>query len=431
MNKSIAKAIIFRLGETGTPPEFGLESFSVGLEPYLKVIETEYLDSVIKSGLSAFKLIVGMYGGGKTHFLYSTRDLAWQCKYAVSYVSLSPTECPFDKLELVYKTIVSNLSYPPSSWEELMAYQEKGIEAFIRVWFKDIKEKINAKTPEQESLKLEEYIKGIKGIESTSFSNALKQAFLALKDENEERFSKIIQWLKAEDVNLSDYSEYRISESIGKSTAFRMLRSLAQCIKSMGYSGLVLLFDEAERALSVASSRSEKQALDNLRQLVDECGNSKFPNSMIFYAIPDANQILEKRGDVYEALKQRLRGMFSRINPSGVRIDLENIEFEPIEFLEQVGMKLGKIYNIAYDSPIDDYVIKDTSSTIAEAAYGERYGDIGYRRTFVKSFIQSLHILANNKAKSQITEDEAKDIVRDSIRNIEEKLEQESDEREY
>ena len=101
MDRQLARAIINKLGSTGTPPEFGIEHFTVGLEPYLKVLEDEYLDGILKYNLSSFKLITGNYGGGKTHFLYTVRDLAFRHNYCVAYVSLNPTECPFDKLELV------------------------------------------------------------------------------------------------------------------------------------------------------------------------------------------------------------------------------------------------------------------------------------------------------------------------------------------
>ncbi|MBI4722759.1 MAG: DUF2791 family P-loop domain-containing protein [Candidatus Stahlbacteria bacterium] len=384
----------------------------------------------MRIGISAFKLVVGEYGGGKTHFLYCTRELAWQLRYAVSYVSLSPTECPFDKLELVYKSIVANLSYPPSSLEELMSFHERGIEAVVRIWFEKISQEMKSEVRPQDEL--DEYLSGIKGFESISFCNALKRSFLALKNGNEQEFSTLMQWLKGEEVDKSNYSEYGISESIDRATAFRMIRSLAQWIKTIGYSGLVLLFDEAERALSVASRGSEKKALDNLRQLVDECGNTKFPSVMIFYAIPNTNQILEQRGEVYEALKQRLVGTFSRINPSGVKIDMENIELEPIEFMAEVGARLGKIYNTAYsNSPLDDYVVKEAAKVLATAAYAERFVDIGYRRIFVKSFIEIMHLLVHTPGKRKITPDEAKQIVRGSIKGLEDGIKKESDEAEY
>jgi len=72
----IARRIIDTVGANGTPPEYGFQFFTEGLDPYLSIIEDEYLGSYINQGGSAFKLVVGVYGGGKTHFLYCVRDIA-------------------------------------------------------------------------------------------------------------------------------------------------------------------------------------------------------------------------------------------------------------------------------------------------------------------------------------------------------------------
>ena len=74
-------------------------------------------------GLSSFKLLVGDYGAGKTHFLYVLREIAWRSNFAVSLVKLSPSSCPFDKLELVYKNLCSEIAPPPKD-EETISYTE-------------------------------------------------------------------------------------------------------------------------------------------------------------------------------------------------------------------------------------------------------------------------------------------------------------------
>jgi hypothetical protein len=422
LKPDIAKAIIFRLGESGTPPEFGLDSFTVGLEPYLSVLENEYLDSILKMGMSTFKLVVGSYGGGKTHFLYCVRDLAWQCRYVVNYVPLSPIECPFDRLDLVYKRIVQNLTCPPSSFESLVNPADKGIEALLRVWYVDVSAKLGGKEER------DEYLKGLSGIESTSFLLGTKSAFLAMDEGDEKGFSDITRWLSGEPIE--NLSRFGITETLTQQTAFRFLRSLLQFTRLIGYSGTVLLFDEAERAVSIVGSKAEKRALDNLRQLIDECGNSRFPSSMVLYAIPDVYQLLDKRGDVYEALKQRLEGIFSTTNPSGVRIDLEQIGMEPTDFLRTVGERLGRLYKRAYGVDINDYAIKRTAEVLADVCYKERYGDIGYRRVFVKTFIQALHSLKSDPRKI-LNEKLAEALVRGNIKSIEDGDREVSDREEY
>jgi hypothetical protein len=386
VDKQLARAIINKLGSTGTPPEFGIEHFTVGLEPYLKVIEDEYLDGILKYNLSSFKLITGNYGGGKTHFLYTVRDLAFRHNYCVAYVSLNPTECPFDKLELVYKGIAANLIAPRPA-DASTAVWDKGIESVLRKWHDD-QRKLHDRTDS-----LRKYLEVLPTTESTSFSNAVRGAFASLLAEDGEGFNDVVQWLKGEDVAKEVRVQHRISERIDKATAFRVLRSLIQWVHAIGYSGLILLFDEAERGMSISSSRDKRRALDNLRQLVDECGNSRLPGAMVFYAVPDENLLLEGSGGVYEALKQRLRSAFNETNPVGVRINLEELGIEPAEFLKRLGARLADLFEAAYEVRLAEAKRDAVIRSLADLAVSAFAFDVGYRRLFVVGVLDAFHQL--------------------------------------
>jgi len=134
LRPDIARRIVETVGANGIPPEYGFQFFTAGLQPYLAVMDEEYLSSFIKQGGSAFKIVVGVYGGGKTHFLYSVRDLAWRYNFVVSYVSLSPDESPFHRLDRVYKAIVGGMM-PPLTTDEMLSGYEQGIVSFLRAWY--------------------------------------------------------------------------------------------------------------------------------------------------------------------------------------------------------------------------------------------------------------------------------------------------------
>lgn len=384
MDSNFARAIINKLGSSGTPPEFGIEAFTVGLDRYLAVMREEYFDGILKYNLSSFKLITGNYGGGKTHFLYMVRNLAFKHNFVVAYVSLNPTECPFDKLELVYKQIAINL-IPPVSEEELMKREEKGIASLLMRWYGSCKEKV------EQVNSLHEYLRTIKGTESTSFLNAVKGAFESIIAEDTESYEALVQWLKGEEVGRDIRARYRISERIDKTTAFRMIRSLAQWIHLIGYSGLILCFDEAERGMSISSSKDRRRALDNLRQIIDECGNSRLPGVMFFYAIPDENLLLDGSGGVYEALKQRLRSAFSETNPVGVKINLEELGMEPSQFLLQLGLKLAQLFETAYSFEFNQNILTKTIKNLSDLVLSAFAFDVSYRRLFVIGAIEAFH----------------------------------------
>jgi hypothetical protein len=401
LDPRLAKAIIHKLGSFGTPPEFGIEYFSVGVEQFLKVIEDEYLKDILRFNLSSFKLITGNYGGGKTHFLYSVRNLGWRNNYVTSYVTLSPTECPFDRLELVYKKIVLNLMVPVEK-DVLEKPWDAGIDVLLREWVSgSAKGNILAQ---------------IKNFESSSFTNAVKAAVVNLLSDDEEGFLEVVQWLRGEEVPRELRLRYRISERIDRSNAFRMLRSLVQFVSSIGYSGLLLLFDEAERGMSISSARDKRRALDNLRQLVDECGNSRLPGAMFFYAIPDENLLLEGSGGVYEALKQRLRSSFTRINPMGVKINLEDIGINANDFLSELGTKLAGIFETAYGCQLDRDPLQESIKNMIDAALEFQALDVSYRRIFVIGIIEIFHRL--KEEARQITKDEARHIFRSKVQMV-------------
>lgn len=395
LNQVVARKIIETVGGQGTPPEFGFQYFTVGLDDYIRTLENEYFKSFVKEGGSSFKLVIGNYGSGKTHFLYCIRALAWKYNFVVSYVVLSPEHSPFYALERIYKEIVANLAYPQSS-EELIQGYKRGIELLISLWYSRKYNELKEKKSEGSIWEgLINYASSLSPYESTSFRNAMKEAFLSTAEKRYEDLSLVVQWLKGENPPRDLIKRYGIFERIDKSTAFKMIRSLAQWIRDVGFSGLVVLFDEAEQIPSM-SSKQEGLLLNNLRELIDECGHDNFKNTMWFYAIPDEN-FLEGRALVYEALRQRTATVFnSKLNPTGVKIYLEKIPSESIENLKEIGRKLAKIYEIAYGIKFEQESLEKTIDGVSQAVYEKKF-EVGYKRLFVQSIVKAFHVMRQTK----------------------------------
>jgi hypothetical protein len=397
IDSHVARVIINTVGQSGEPPEYGFHYFTAGLADYLNVIDEEYLKTFIKDGGSAFKMVIGLYGGGKTHFLYCVRELAWRYRYMSSYITLSPEQTPFHKLEQVYKAIVLSLVYPQTP-EELLSDYDRGIEAVIKAWYfqkyQELSEKLSEDTIKEE---LNTYASNLGPYESTSFKNAVKEAFLSLAEKRDDEFTLIMQWLKGEKIPKTLLKDFKIFEKIDKSTAFGMIRSLVQWVREIGYSGLTVLMDEAEQTPSM-SSKQKSLLLNNLRELIDECGRANFKNTMLFYAVPDEN-FLEGKTQIYEAVRQRVSTVFdTEINPTGVKMYLEKIPIEAVDMLTEVGRKLARVYQIAYNVQFNTDALEETIKNIASAVYERKYGDISYKRLFVQNIIKAFHKLRRTQA---------------------------------
>jgi len=401
ITQNTARMIINKLGESGTPPESGVRHFSAGLDTYIDVLREEYLNTNLKIGLSSFKLLVGDYGAGKTHFLYVLREYAWDQNYVVSLVKLSPSSCPFDKLKLVYKNLCSEIIPPPSD-RNVVSYTEKGIRYLLEEWFEDIRDKfkksLKVDDPYDYELteSLKSYINSLKlSVESNSFKNAVIQYFKASINGDEESKNLIISWLSGEDTDRSALKEYMIFERLTKATAFPLLRSLCQFVRDIGYNGLLIFFDEGERMSSISGSRQRKEALDNLRQIVDESGNSRLPGVLFIYAITpkiETDEITE-----YPALRDRLRANrnLSKINPLSVRIDVEKLDISGQELLEIIARKLVSIYEVAYNYKFQPEVYSRISEFATYAANTTL--TVNVRRLFVKSMVAVLNYIKNTK----------------------------------
>ncbi len=386
-----ARQIIEVVGSSGQPPEWGLHLFTAGLDDYLGVLEVDYLSSYIAGGGASFKMVIGAFGGGKTHCLYCIRELAWKRNYLVSYCPLSPEESPFHKLERVYKSIVDNMMLPVGP-DGLVHGVERGIDTFLREQYATITRKTASdKDPAYAPRELfeNEVEESLKGIENINFARAVEGALLALYEEKKDDYRNILHWLTASGYDRRVHRNYGILEPIGRGQSFSMIRSVTQWIKNLDYNGLVILFDEAEQVPSLTSKQRDL-LLSNLREIIDQCGHANFPGVMIFYAVPN-EALFEGRSAVYEALKQRIATVFDIYNPSGVKIYLDRIQTDPLDVLSEIGGNLYDIFTVPFPTGTPRELVDTTIRHVAEAALEVRFGDIGTKRLFVQAVIRAFH----------------------------------------
>jgi P-loop Domain of unknown function (DUF2791) len=175
-----------------------------------------------------------------------------------------------------------------------------------------------------------------------------------------------------------------VTEKINKNNAFKMLRSLCQTVRALGYTGLVLLFDEGDRMLSIGG-KAEKTATDNLREVIDRC-REDLPGALFMYAVPP--DFLHTIVPKYPALQQRIQAAnyFSRANPFSPQINLEHLDVPDEKLLEQIGYRLLPIFEIAYDVKLNRDTQLANIQVFSEAARNS-YLAISHRRLFVKALV--------------------------------------------
>jgi len=385
----LARQIIETLGQSGTPLSKGVSYYNVGNESLLTAIDTHYLGSYLADGGAVFKLVVGDYGSGKSHFLYCVRDRAWQRNFAVSKVDLSPKESPYDDQRRVYAAVASSVV-----WHELgsLSEDEHGLTRFLEGTLRRLVnphglDLTEAETPDIPEVRAFLQTLATTTIDSLSFHKAVQGYFHALLRGQERRLESLERWLHGEEVSPEDMRDLRsigVTEKINKNNAFKMLRSLCQTVRALGYTGLALLFDEGDRMLSIGG-KAEKTATDNLREVIDRC-REDLPGALFMYAVPP--DFLHTVVPKYPALQQRIQApnYFSRANPFSPQIDLEHLDLPDEDLLIQIAYRLMPIFEIAYGVKLDSSIQTENVRLFSEAARNS-YLAISHRRLFVKALV--------------------------------------------
>lgn len=387
-DRQLARRIIETLGQAGTPPVYGVSYYNVGNESLLSTLENHYLGSYLAEGGATFKLVVGDYGSGKSHFLYCVRDRAWRHRYAVSKVDLSPKETPYNDQRSVYVAVAANiLWHDPAD----PCVPEKGLARFLTGTLHTLVRECGLEPQDPRAAELPEVKAFLEmldrtPIDSMSFHAAIRGHFRALLQGDEAKQMALGRWLHGERASLDEGRVQRmlgVTESISKNNAFKMLRSLCQAVRAIGYNGLALLFDEGDRMMSLGG-RAEREATDVLREVIDRC-REDLPGTLFMYAVPP--NFVQDTVPKYPALQQRLQApsFFSRSNPFSSRIDISRLDLDEGELLFQLGQRLLAIFQVAFGT-LDAATQTENIRILAEQAI-EAYLTYHHRRLFVKTLV--------------------------------------------
>lgn len=379
---SLARQILSRVGETGQPPEVGVEHLNVGNETALNVLDREYLIPISTEGRgSSFKLVQAYFGGGKTHFLYCVRGRAWSHGMCTALIDLSPKECPFDETLRIYQAVAREIALAPP---DPMVPPSRGIERVLLQTFEDRARDM----PGEELDRWVDTALRRLPVDAPSYRAAVLAWYKAWRGEDREAEDLAAAWLRGESVSASEVRRLGIREAMDEDNAFRMLRSLCQVLQGLGVPGLLLAFDEMDRVLSLGAKRRRAIA-DNLRQLIDLCGREALPGLFCLYAVPP--EFMRTVVTEYPALQQRLEGpqALSERSPQAAVIDLETLDLAAEELLFQIGLRLMRLYaigrNVTFDTALQGQNLRALASEVLATSF-----EVAHRRAYVKAAIDML-----------------------------------------
>ena len=293
--------------------------------------------------------------------------------------------------------ICKNIQKPLGEDEKIQIFgtakkpEELGLGNMMKHWFYTKQNEFETIHNDEWKTHLKKYADTIRDFDSIYFARVIREMFKALIDEDLDKFEELELWFEQDGTPKA--KEFGIKKQQETDT-FRMMSSLTKLLTDfMGYSGLVIFFDEGER--QALRSREKDRQVNTLRQVIDKCGDQSIPGIMFFYTVPDEAEFLQSSGNAYDAIKQRLQKYFSQDHPMSPNISLEKLvpsEEEQVENLEEVGRKLAHLYESAYSISFTN-TLEESITNIAKAAKEARYGEVAYRRLFIQSMCEGLDLL--------------------------------------
>lgn len=295
--------VLARLSESGIPPD--TESalrISVGIEGFLRYFSEETLPFIAAGG-NELKFVSAEYGRGKTHLMKALQQTAIQEGFVTAYVDCRAETSPFASLQDTYRSIETAIVIPPSL--EMRNECGRGIKALIRT------------SAGGHRVATDEIIARIRSDNHLAAEfQGLVTAYILTCDQPDDVLKNIIGDLLTASttsrVSLGElYREQRWLPrplgKLGRRNAAAWLRSLASLPSTLGYKGLVILFDETEPMYDTGRKRQLRQVrthLANLRNFVDHMAIGNYRSCAVYCAVADDFRDIV-RGQL-DALSQRI-----------------------------------------------------------------------------------------------------------------------------
>ena len=398
-----AKFVLRSLGTSGQPPKWGAQLINVGTDPLLQRLQTEYLDEHCASfegmdGGGACKWVEADYGNGKTQFLRCVQGIAWQANYVTAYVELSQDECPLDRPDRVYGAVARAMQAKPEDVTDVD--RSKGLDSVLAQLvdrkFSGVLTGIPDEVLREQAL---EWVLDLQNtpVESTAFKTAVVKYLAGLLNGDDAAVRIASMYLRGEPLPAAELKQIGVYEKLDKASGFRVMRSMSQLIQRSGLAtGVVLLFDEARRTLSLMSTKAQKVACENLLSVINRCNSGDLPGTLFLYAVMP--EFFTNFATNYPALQQRCG--------SSTRINLNHLKgINELDLLLDIGRKIASICKLAYDNfPDDDATMEHNLPLVAAAAIRET-GGTGTRRLMVRTCVQLLNDFRLDAPKRLTAED--------------------------
>lgn len=387
------RSAIIQSLRAGVTPRIGLEYIQVGRVNEVKAL-IEDLDNIEQGG-SAFRIIIGDFGAGKSFFLQLIRYIALEKGMVVINADMSPDRRLFasnGQARNLYKELARNLAtraHPEGNAmiplvEKFITEQRRIADAEGKDVERVIKDKLNS---------LSELVDGY------DFAQVIATYWKAYNEGNEDLKNNVIRYLRGEYTSRADARrDLGVRAIVEDNNVYDHIKLLARFVTQAGYKGLLVNLDEVVNLYKLPSQRARSSNYEQVLRILNDCLQGS-AESLGFLLGGTPEFLMDQRKGLYsyEALHSRLaENTFAQIanvvDYHSPILMLQNLSPEEIYVL------LCNIRNVFAGGNKDKYILPDEALRAFLEHCSKNIGDAYFRtpRNTIKAFVDLLSIVEQN-----------------------------------
>ena len=376
----------------GVVPRSGQHLIQVGRA---REIETLVADIArIADGGSAFRVVIGEYGAGKTFFLNLVRAVALEKKLVVATADLNPDRrlhASGGQARSLYAELMRNLSTRTKPDGGALA-------GIVEKFIATTKTEAKASGQSTEALlrqKLDQLTELVNGYD---FADVIAAYCCGYEEGNEKLKSDAIRGLRGEFATKTDARQaLGVRSIVDDSEVYDQLKLMARFVRLAGFSGLLVGLDELVNLYKLANTQARNANYEQiLRILNDSLQGTAVGLGFVLGGTPEF--LLDTRRGLYSypALQSRLaQNTFASdglVDFSGPVVRLSSLTPEDFYVL------LQKIRFVYAFGEADKFLVPDQGIFSFMEHCSKRIGDTYFRtpRTTITAFINMLAVLEQN-----------------------------------
>lgn len=376
----------------GVVPKTGQHLIQVGRLRELSTILGD-VERVVDGG-SAFRLIVGEYGAGKTFFLNLVREVALEKKLVTVHADLTPDRrlhATGNQARSLYAELTKNMATRTRPEGGALA-------GIVEKFIADAKSQAKAKGVPSEAIIRERLAQLTEMVNGYDFASVIALYCQGFEESNDQLKADAIRWLRGEfSTKTEARSALGVRAIIEDASIYDQLKLLARFVRLAGYTGLLVCLDELVNLYKMANTQARQANYEQiLRILNDSLQGSAQGIGFLLGGTPEF--LLDTRRGLYsyEALHSRLaENSFAtegRVDLNGPIVRLHSLEQEEFYVLLQ---KIRYVYSFGDEAK---YLISDDGIVAFMAHCSRRLGDAYFRtpRTTITAFVNMLAVLDQN-----------------------------------